>query len=469
MYRYIKNFFLAVAVNVLCVYPVVAQTAAKYQLPAYKKFQLANGLTVYLMEKHTVPVISISAILPAGAINDGNNAGLASLTAECLNCGTKNYTKQQIEESFDFAGASYNTYATTEYAVLSAKLAVKDEDKLMPIIKEMLVDPVFNDSDFIKEKKRTLVDLEQARQSPGRIINLYWNKFLYGNNAYGNVSTGTNSSVKLLSGNDLKNFHAIYYSPQGSAIAVVGDFNTADMQKKIETLLGGWKKTGTKTTLPPAPDMNVTAARVLLVNKDDARETTYYIGGKGIARNNPDYLSIQVVNTIFGGRFTSWLNEELRIKTGLTYGAGSYFTAGKNTGSFIISTHTANETTEAALDTTLSVINRLQTKAIDDTTLLSAKNYIIGLFPPRFQSVNQLSGLLTDMFWFGFDESYINNFESNVNAVSVAKAEEVVKKYFLKDKFQFVLIGKAADIKNIASKYGTVTQVQVSDDIGKGF
>jgi len=467
MYQYIKKPLL-LAIAILLVHAAVAQTANKYQLPAYKKFQLANGLTVYLMEKHTVPVISISVIMPAGAINDGNSAGTASLTAKCLNCGTKSFTKEQIDQSFDFAGASYYTYATTEYASLYAKIAVKDEEKLMPIIKEMLVDPVFNDSDFIKEQKRTLVELEQAKESPGRVIGLYWNKFIYGNNAYGNVSTGTVSSVKALSKTDVGNFHKTYYTPQGSAIAVAGDFNTADMQKNIEALFGSWKKTNTTPTLPAAPAVNMNAAKVLLVNKDDARETTYIIGGKGIARNNPDYLTMQVVNTIFGGRFTSWLNEELRIRTGLTYGAGSYFSAGKNTGTFIISTHTANETTKAALDTTISVIKRLQTQPIDDTTLLSAKNYMIGLFPPRFQSVDQLSDLLTDMFWFGFDESYINNFEANVNAVTVAKAQDIIKKYFLKDNLQFVLIGKAADIKNIASQYGSFSEVQINDDIGDG-
>jgi predicted Zn-dependent peptidase len=115
------------------------------------------------------------------------------------------------------------------------------------------------------------------------------------------------------------------------------------------------------------------------------------------------------------------------------------------------------------------VINQLQTQPLDDTTLTSAKNYMIGLFPPRFQSDEQLAGLLTSMFWYGYDESYINNFEANVNAVTITKAEDIVKKYFPKDNLQFVLIGKSSDIKTIASKYGAVTEVQIKDDIGKGF
>lgn len=468
MRKQIQYILFAVVLFTCCI-KVNAQNSTKYQLPEYSKFQLDNGLTVYLMEKHTVPVVSVSAIMPAGAIYDGNNAGLASLTADCLKCGTKSYTKNQIEEAFDFAGATYYTYGTKEFSTLFARLAVKDENKLFPIIKEMLVDAAFSDSDVLKEKRRTLAELDEMKQSPGRVINLYWDKFFYGNHVYGNVVTGTVSSVTPLTSNDLKNFYKTYYSPQGSAIALVGDFNTAEMKKKIEQLFGDWNKTAIPVTLPTSPTYNITAANVLLVNKDDARETTFLIGTKGVARNNPDYIPLQVVNTIFGGRFTSWLNEELRVKSGLTYGAGSYFDYERNGGAFLISTHTANETTAPTLEKIMQVINQLQTQSMDNATLTSAKNYMIGLFPPRFQSSDDLAGLLTSMFWYGYDESYINNFEANVNAVTLAKAEEIVKQYFPKDNLQFVLIGKASDIKPIAAKYGTVTEVQIKDDIGKGF
>ena len=469
MRKHIQYIFLVVITIAFTTQLKAQDNAAKYKLPQYTKFQLANGLTVYLMEKHTVPVINISAIIPAGAVNDAGKAGLASLTADCLVCGTKNYSKKQIEEAFDFAGADYNTYGTKEFAGLSARFAVKDEAKLFPIIKELLVDPAFNDSDFIKEKKRTIANLDQAKQSPGLVINLYWDKFFYGDHVYGNVTTGTVSSVTQLTSTDLKTFYTTYYNPQGSAIAIVGDFNAADMKKKITQLFGDWKKTTATAALPSTPTYSITSAKVLLVNKDDARETTLMIGTKGVARNTPDYIPQQVVNTIFGGRFTSWLNEELRVKSGLTYGAGSYFDYKKNGGAFLISTHTANETTAPTLEKTMEVINRLQSQPIDDTILTSAKNYMIGLFPPRFQSNGQLAGLLTGMFWYGYDESYINNFEANVNVITVDKATAIAKKYFLKNNLQFVLIGKSSDIKKIAEKYGTVTEVQIKDDIGKGF
>lgn len=206
-----------------------------------------------------------------------------------------------------------------------------------------------------------------------------------------------------------------------------------------------------------------------MVNKDDAKETTMIIGSNGIARNNADYIPIQVVNTIFGGSFTSWINDELRVKSGLTYGAVSYFDMNRNNGTFVISTHTANETTQPTITKAMEVVNRLQNGQIDAETLTSAKNYMIGSFPPRYQTTDQLAGLLTGMFWYGYNEAYINNFEADVNAVTAAKAKEVIQKYFPKDKIQFVLIGKSSEIKNIAEKFGSVEEVQIKDDIGKGF
>jgi predicted Zn-dependent peptidase len=253
-------------------------------------------------------------------------------------------------------------------------------------------------------------------------------------------------------------------------IAVVGDFNANEMKATMTKLFSGWKKSPNATGSLPAQSFNTPAStRVLLVDKDDAKETTLLIGSTGISRNNPDYLPIQVVNTFFGGRFTSWINEELRVKSGLTYGAFSYFPTFKTAGVFLISTHTANETTEPTIDKALEVVNRLHDQTLDEETLTSAKNYMIGLFPPRFQTTDQLAGLLTNMFWYGYDESYINNFEANVNAVTIDKAKSIIEKYFPKDKLQFVLIGRSADIKKIAEKYGPVTEVQIKDDIGKGF
>lgn len=447
-----------------------AMAQSGYKLPAYEKIKLKNGLTVYLMEQHEVPMISVSAIMPAGAIYDGEKAGLASLTATALKHGTKSYSKQKMDEELDFIGASINTSASKESAGLSARFAAKDKDKVLGMIKETMLDPVFDTAEFRKEKKRLLVSLEQQKESPRSVIGSYFDKFMYGDHVYGNIIQGTITTVSALTVNDLKKFYSENYLPEGSAIAIVGDFNSKEMKTALTSLFESWKK-GTKAQPNLAAKAITTPSsnRVLLVNKDDARETTFYIGGPGISRNNPDYVSVEVVNTLFGGRFTSMLNDELRVNTGLTYGASSRFNTLKNGGTFLISTFTASKTTEPAIDTALKVLNRLHANGLDDKSLTSAKNYVKGQFPPRYETAGQLAGLLTQMFWYNFDESFINNFEKNVDGLTLDKAQAIIAKYFPKDKLQFVLVGKSADIRKIAEKYGPVTEVQIKEEPKKAF
>ena len=390
--------------------------AQSYKLPEYTTFKLKNGLTVYLMERHSVPVISVSTIIPAGAINDQNQAGLADLTATALKHGTKNYTKAQLDEAIDFIGASLNTSAAKEFSRVSAKFAAKDQANVLGIMKEVLINPVFNADEFEKEKSRLLVNLEQQKESPRSVIGSYFNKLIYGEHVYGNITEGTNTSISALTVNDLKKFHQANYIPNNAAMSIVGDFSSKVMKKEITKLFAGWKKgISAKESLSSASINTPTESRVLLVNKEDAKETTFFIGSKGISRNNPDYIAIDVINTLFGGRFTSMLNDELRVNSGLTYGAGSRFSTLKSGGTFYISTFTASKTTEAAIDKTLEVLTKLHTTGIDEKSLTSAKNYVKGQFPPDYETTGQLANLLTQMFWYNLDASFINNFEKNDN------------------------------------------------------
>jgi len=255
------------------------------------------------------------------------------------------------------------------------------------------------------------------------------------------------------------------YRPESSAIAVVGDFNSSDMKKLIQNYFGGWKNNSPKKLsdlmMVNKPFNNPS---VYLINKDNATETTFMIGSYGTTMNNEDQTQLDVINTILGGRFTSWLNDELRINAGLTYGARSRFAQYKNAGTFYISTFTQTKNTEAAIDLALKTYNRLFEKGIDEETLLSAKNYVKGQFPPDYETAGSLASFLTQKYVYKLDDSFINDFETEVNGLTVEKANELIKKYFPKDNLQLVLVGKADEIRNIAAKYGRVTEKNIEED-----
>ena len=438
---------------------------AQFKLPDYKTFKLDNGLTVYLMEKKDVPIISFSAVFDAGAVRDGVQNGLASFTAEALKFGTNNYSKSQIDSIFNFYGSSLNTYARLDYSGLFTQFMKVDLDKLLPVISEVMTKPTFPDEEITKRKQRWIAELGQAKESPRQVVGIYFNKFLFGDLSYGNPVNGTKKTIESIDRNQITSFYLNNIRPEYCAIAVVGDFDSDKMKSELTKYFNSWKDNDKKVI----PDLkfenkDLKEPEVYLINKDNATETTFMIGSFGITMNNPDQIQIDVINTILGGRFTSWLNDELRVNAGYTYGARSTFPQYKNAGTFYISTFTATKNTEAAIDLALKTYNRLFEKGIDEATLKSAKNYVKGQFPPEYETSGSLAGFLTQKYIYGLDDSYINNFEKAVDGMTVQKANEIINKYFPKNNLQFVLIGKAGDIREIAKKYGKVTEKNVSED-----
>jgi predicted Zn-dependent peptidase len=449
-----------------------AQSSSKdaFTLPAYDKFQLSNGLTIYLLEQHEVPLIHITAMVPAGATRDRDKSGLASLTAESLLFGTTHYTKNEIEETMDFLGARLSAYATPEAAFLDCSVLKDHQDQVLPIVKELLANPVFPAEEYRKRQARLLAELDQAKESPKEVIGTYFTRFLFGEQGYGNPVQGTKSTVSAIQPDDLKTFYLTHYDPSESAIAIVGDFKSKKMKLKLKALFKDWDVNGSElgagAATANATKLPYEQSRVLLINKGDATETAFYIGSYGISRNNEDYVAIEVINTILGGRFTSWLNDELRVNSGLSYGARSFFKAYKQNGYFAVSSFTQTATTTEAIDLALQVLNRLHKQGVDEKTLASAKNYIKGQFPPRYETSASLANLLVSMYLYDFNESFINTFQQKVDELTVDKAKDIIRQYFPKENLQFVLIGKAAEIREKVQKYGTVVE---KDILAEGF
>jgi DNA-directed RNA polymerase len=202
--------------------------------------------------------------------------------------------------------------------------------------------------------------------------------------------------------------------------------------------------------------------RVLLVDKSDSRETTFRIGGLGVPADSPDWTELQVLNTILGGRFTSLLNEELRVKSGLTYGARSRFAGMRSSGAFAISSFTATENTEKAVDLALKTYMGFVKNGVDAATLDSAKAYIKGLFPPRYETTDALSGFLIEMWTYKLSDAVINDFEKEVNSLTLDRANELIRKYFPSENLDILLIGQAAKIQDVASKYGRVIKTDMT-------
>jgi predicted Zn-dependent peptidase len=328
-----------------------------------------------------------------------------------------------------------------------------------------MTDATFPEEEIAKRKQRWIAELDQAKESPQQVIGSYYNKFLFQDYPYGNPVDGTKKTIGLIDQKAISSFYSENIRPENCAIAVVGDFNSDEMKSELTKYFADWIVNSPRLINDlRVINQELKEPAVYLINKDNARETTFMIGGFGVPMSNSDKIQIDVLNTILGGRFTSWLNDELRVNAGYTYGARSRFASYRTAGTFYISTFTATINTEPAIDLALKTYNRLFEKGIDETTLNSAKNYLKGQFPPNYETAGSLAGFLTQKYIYGLDDSYINDFEKAVDGMTVEKANEIIKKYFPKDNLQFVMIGKADDIRETAKKYGRVVEKNISED-----
>jgi len=425
------------------------------KLPPYKKVKLNNGMTILLMEQHEAPIISFSFILRAGSVADpAGKEGLASLTAGLLRKGTKTRSADQLSTELDFIGGLLGASATFDYTSGFAEFIKKDISKGMDLLSDVLQNPTFPQDEVTKMVKQRVDGIKAAKDEAQAVIGTYYNAYLYGSHPYARPTGGDEKSLPTISRDDVVKFYQAHYSPSTAILAVAGDFNTADMERSLAEKFGQWAaKPAPETKLPEIGP--VQGKRLLLIDKPDSTQTFYQIGNVGIARTNQDRVYIEVVNTLFGGRFTSMLNTALRINSGLTYGARSSFVERKVRGPFLISSFTRNETTEQAIDMTLDLLKQLHDKGISEEDLKSAKTYIKGVFPTSIETSDQLAALIAQLEFYGLDEKEINNYYAKIDSMTIADAQRVIKQYFPLDNLVFVLIGKSRDIEKVAKKYAS--------------
>ncbi len=445
--------------------PALAQPGS-LKLPAYKKVVLKNGMTLLLMEQHEVPMVSFSVMVRAGSVSDpAGKQGVASITAALLRKGTTSRSADQFSAELDFVGGTFGAGASVDSTSASAEFMKKDVAKGLDLLADALMRPTFPADEVAKLVTQRVDGIKAAKDQAQGVLSQYFNAYLYGNHPYGRPTGGDERTVASITRDDVLKFYEVNYTPGATVIAVVGDFATAEMEKQLFEAFAPWPaKTAPAVTVPDA--VTVQGRKLLLVDKPDSTQTYFRVGNVGISRANPDRVLVEIVNTLFGGRFTSMINTELRIKSGLTYGAGSYFAEWKARGPFAIDSYTRNASTGKALDMTLDVLKRLHEKGISEDDLKSAKTYLKGQFPPEIETSDQLAGILSDLVFNGLDEREINTYYAKIDAASMVDINRVIKQHFPLDNLVFVLIGKASDIEAIARKYAPVVDRKSISAVG---
>jgi len=463
MSRLKKCSFLAILL--VLIFPA-ALFAQSIHIPPHEKVVFKNGLTVLLLEKHGVPIVNFAALVKTGAAADPpGQEGLAAVTAQSLRKGTQKRTAQQFAADSDFTGGSVEADASADFSSVSGEFLNKDLARGLDLFSDALLHPVFPQAEVDKLLAQSLDGVRAAKDEARSVLGTYYNAYLFNGNGYGRTSDGDEISLTDIHRDAIVKFYETYYAPGNIILAVAGDFQTADMKKKLEEVFAQWPS---KPVLPvKIPVLSpVKGQKLLLVDKPDATQTYFAIGNVATAAGDPDRIAIRLVNTVFGGRFTSLLNEALRVESGLTYGAISAFDPRKAPGPFGIYSYTKNESTVQAIDMALQVLQKLHKQGITADELASARSYIKGQFPPSLETSKQLAQIIAINEFYGLDDREINDLEARLDAVTPAIALQVIQKHFPTDNLVFTLIGKRSDIAAGVQKYAQKQDARVISEPG---
>jgi zinc protease len=437
--------------------PPAAAAEPAFTVPAFKRFKLKNGLQVVLAEFHDLPLVDFNLIIKTGgAANPPALAGLADMTRRMLDEGSKTRSAPEIADQMAFLGATLGGGSSWDSSNASLSVLSKNLDAALAIFAEVVVAPAFDAKEFTRVQDNTLTAITRRKDSPPTVANLAFARLLYGaKHPYGWPLSGVEDSIKKTTPANLRHTYDATWRPNNAVLIVAGDTTEPVLRPKLEAAFKSWKpRPVAARKLPPA----TTAAdktKIFLVDKAEAPQSSIRVGLVGIARTNPDYFAVTVMNLIFGGGFYR-LDLNLREGKGWTYGARSSFESRKTPGPFsaggeFVAAHTAESVGEI-----LKELNGMRDADVTDAELARAKAQITKSFPARFATRAQVAAQLAELAIFGLPDSYLTDYVKKVLAVTKDDVRRVARKYMDPGHLTIVVVGDEKSLHDPLAKLASV-------------
>jgi zinc protease len=426
--------------------------AKSVQVPAVKETKLKNGLTVAVVEKHSSPIVTVQLVIRSGAgVEETEQAGLANFTADMLTKGTKTRTAEQIAEEMEFLGASINSGAGWNSSSVSTTVTSDKLDQAMAIMADVVLNPSFKQEELDLMRSQSLDELKSSLTQPSFLASYVTSAYSFNEHPAG----GTPQSLAAINRNSLLDFYKNNYEPDGAVLIFTGDILPSKANAIANTFFGGWKGKGARKEItatmteeaPPLPPGMVKASsaaplfkRIVVIDVPQAgqasvtyavpvREGRIEFGPAGTTANsvNKVYYPALALNSVLGGGYSSRLNQEIRIKRGLSYGAGSGFAWRLDAANFTTRTQTKNVSAAEVVELVLAEIRKLADTDISNTELVPRKSVLTGTFGRNLETTNGLASALADLYVFEIGTSELNKYVSNVNSVSDSQIREFAK------------------------------------------
>jgi predicted Zn-dependent peptidase len=423
--------------------PPAVGPAPGLTLPAIQRLKTSGGVPVWLIEQHEVPLAQVNLIVRAGASADrAGRFGLASLTAAMLDEGAGTRSALELADAFEFLGADIGTASSFDYSAVRLGVPVKALDQALPLLADVALRPSFPPGELERLRKERLTSLMQARDNPSALVNYAFPRLVFGPaHRYGTPAGGLAPVLEALGVDDVKAFYRESFAGSEAAVAVVGDVTAAAVMPMIDRALGAWRNDASRGAMAPVPAApQLTRRQVFIVDKPGAAQSQIRIGWVGVPRSTADYATLQVLNTILGGSFTSRLNQNLREKNGFSYGASSTFDMRLSAGPFYATAGVQTDKTADAVREFFAELNGIL-KPVPETELEKAKNYVALGFPAEFETTRDFAQKLEELIVYGLPEDTYRNFVGAVMKVTAADVQKAAARYIQPDRMAVVIVG----------------------------
>ncbi len=428
--------------------PVLGATPA-LKLPKIQTLKLANGLEIAVIEMHEVPVVDVTLLLRAGAVRDpADLPGLATFVANMLDEGAGTRDALAIAEETAFLGATLGAGSGSENTTVNLHCIKPRLGAALDLLADIVVRPVFADSEVVRQRELRQNALLQLRDQPTQMAPIAFNTIVYGaTHPYGRPLGGNEASTAKLTRERVLEFYNTFYRPNNARMLIVGDVTLAEAKQFAESRFGAWKPgeiPALAALTAPAPG----ARTFYLVDKPGAAQSVIRIGHVGIARSNPDYIPVRVMNTILGGSFTSRLNNNLRETRGYTYGARSQFDMRREPGPFVATASVVTAKTDSSVIEFMKELRGMRDAEVPASEVEKAKAYIALGFPGDFEATADAAVQYLDLIANDLPFDEYATFMDRILKVTPADVQRVARTYIDPDHFAIVVVGDRKEIES---------------------
>jgi zinc protease len=445
-----KHLSFCLAIVLLVTATTAAQESAPPQVLGARQ-SLPNGLVWLFSDQRSLPLVSIKLLIKGGVLADPpGKVGLDNLTAMLLTQGTKKRSATQIAQEVDFLGARLSASGNEDYAAVGLTVLKKNLEPALELLKDVLFNPAFSPEEVKRKVSQLQASFKADEDEPGVVASRAFRQRLFGKNPYAHPPKGTPEGLAAIDSKDLVAFHDKYYRPNNAILTVVGDLSAGEAQDLVTRVFGDWKaKPLPDLKVPPPPDLQ--SAEKIVIDKTITQANIIW-GHLGVARRNPDFYALQVLNYILGGGgFSSRLLDNIRENRGLAYSVSSGFEAGLEPGAFAIDLETKNASAGEAVGQVISEVERIRTQPVGAAELEDAKSYLIGSFPAKMDSVAKRASLLAYLELYGLGLDYPWRYPSLIKNLTPADLQKAAEKYLHPKRYLLVVVGKKSDLPDFAS------------------